>query len=241
MKTAVTIDFIEHAKIMHWVRKAGPLEVSGFGKVVRAGSHLHVSKVYLLKQENTSGSTILDAGALSQAMYLYKDEPGDFNFWWHSHHSMAAFFSTTDHDTIKDLGSNGWLLATCFNNRGETKTGLYTTVPIPVLHEDMTIQVTAPPLPEAFREQLDNQYRELVNEKRFAVERYQWHETRAERKARRRFEREFRRNHGVSLRLGSGDGLGEEEDREFTDEELAEVLAAHGFADDGELIGCGYN
>jgi hypothetical protein len=240
MKVAVTIDFIEHAKIMHWVRKAGALEVSGFGKVIRNGGHLHVANVYLLKQENTSGSTVLDAGALSRAMYLYKDEPGDFNFWWHSHHSMSAFFSTTDHDTIKDLGSNGWLLATCFNNRGETKTGLYTTNPIPVLHEEMTIQVTSPVLPQAFRDQLDAQYQELVTEKRFeTVRSYRQFETRAERKARRKLERELRKKHGDSLLLGPAEENDEDMEREFTNEEMAELLTM-GLMERDE-IGCGYN
>ncbi len=229
MNLKVTINYLEHAKIMHWVHKAGGLEVSGFGRVLRVGTHLHVSKVYLLQQKNTAGSTVLDAADLSRALYQTKDDPGDFNFWWHSHHSMAAFFSGTDHATIQDLGSNGWLLATCFNNRGETKTGIYTTMPVEMLHEDgVKLEIAAPAMPDAMKAQLDALYDLKVNENRFYQPPDRKWGSKAERKARRRIERMREENlskSGLLLPPASDDK--DEDDDEYTEAEMAEILSGY--------------
>lgn len=166
MKTIFTIDLIQYAKVMHWVRRAGNFEVSGFGKVIRQGGHMHVNKVYLLKQSNTAGSTVLDAAELSRAMFLYKDEPGDFNFWWHSHSRMQVFFSGTDHKTIEELGGNGWLLATVFNAFSEHKSAVFVNQPVPMINEDVEMQVAEIPFGEDYRQQLDAEYTRCVTEEK---------------------------------------------------------------------------
>lgn len=153
-----------HAKIMYWVKKAGPLEVSGFGKITRHENQLHVRDAFLLEQENTSSSTDLKAEAISRELFLRKDEAGDFNFWWHSHNTMAAYFSKTDYDTIHELGGNGWLLATVFNVRNEQKTALYLKEPTEILIEDLSLNIQQPVLPESFTRPLDIAYDEKITE-----------------------------------------------------------------------------
>ena len=58
-------------------------------------------------------------------MFTSREDEGDLTFWWHSHNSMAAFWSGTDHATIEDLGKNGYVVATVFNHKREYKTAYY--------------------------------------------------------------------------------------------------------------------
>jgi len=162
MKLQVTIDFQAHAKIMHWVRLAGRNEVSGFGKVLKFPNHLHVVDVTLLKQVNTPASTVLDAKDMGRAMYEMKDELGDFNFWWHSHHNMSAYFSGTDYKTMTQFGKNGWLLSTVFNNRGETMTAVYTKEPIEFLSEGFEMVPLPPPIADEVTAKWDELYKNKV-------------------------------------------------------------------------------
>jgi len=162
MNLTTSIAFFAYSKIMHWVHQAGDYEVSGFGKVLRSGTHLHVIDAFLLKQRNTEGSTVLDAADTARAMYRTREEPGDFNFWWHSHANMEAFWSKTDYDAIKELGGNGWLLATVFNARRETQTALYVNQPVEFLTEHLRLEVIHPILDSDTQAFLNQQYKENV-------------------------------------------------------------------------------
>lgn len=166
MKLQVTIDWFQHAKIMHWVRQAKDLEVSGFGRVLKFKNHLHVSEVFLLEQKNTAASTIICDKAMGRAMYEQRNKDGDMNFWWHSHHTMSAYFSKTDYDTLKQFGSNGWLLATVFNTYEETATGLYVTQPFEFISEGFQLRVLPPMVTEGVRRGWANDYEGNVTELR---------------------------------------------------------------------------
>lgn len=117
----IVFDQIAYHKIMHWVTKC-PDEISGLGKVIRQedGSFL-VNEVMLLDQQNTGGSTEIDAQSVAKAMFVLKDTPGSLNFWWHSHVNFDVFWSRTDTDTIQELSQHGWFLASVFNKRFEQK------------------------------------------------------------------------------------------------------------------------
>lgn len=113
-----------YQKVMYWVRKA-KFEVSGFGKVIRKdATTFEVVEAYLTKQEGKPTETDLDAAALGKLMYQTKDEPGELKWWWHSHVDMNVFWSATDKQTIRDLGSNGWIIATVFNTHCDTRSAL---------------------------------------------------------------------------------------------------------------------
>lgn len=123
----VVIDRDVHQKVMFWTHRAKFKEVSGLGKIVvdREAGTLRVVSAMLLPQVNHSAHTEIDAAAVCKAMYALRDEPGDLNWWWHSHVQMPVFWSGTDKDTIKEWGDNGWVLATVFNQKGEYRSAYY--------------------------------------------------------------------------------------------------------------------
>lgn len=114
-----------HQKVMYWVDKCH-LEVSGFGKVVyhEGTDTFEVVAVYLLDQEVGPAHTNIDAAALGKLMYQTHKEEGELKWWWHSHVNMSTFWSDTDKDTIKELGHQGWAVATVFNKKGEHRSAL---------------------------------------------------------------------------------------------------------------------
>lgn len=126
MEIELKIPHAVYEKVMHWVNKAEGLEVSGFGKVVRdrATNTFTVVDAYLLEQEGGAAHTDIDDKSLARLMYQTKDIEGDLRWWWHSHVKMACFWSTTDTDTIKQLGANGWIVATVFNQKYEMRSAL---------------------------------------------------------------------------------------------------------------------
>lgn len=116
-----------HDEIMFYVN-ASNFEVSGLGNVTYnpEKKFFEVVSICLLKQENTPAHTEIDADAVCSAMYQLRDAPGSLNFWWHSHVNMGCFWSSEDMDTIKELGDNGWILATVFNKKNEHRSAFWT-------------------------------------------------------------------------------------------------------------------
>jgi hypothetical protein len=159
--TAV-IDWFPYAKIMHWIDKAKDMEVSGWGKVVIEGTTMRVVDAFLVKQRNSMAETDIDAADLAKVMYQTKDQPGTMNFWWHSHHSMNAYFSATDYANIKSHGQNGWLLSTVFNNREESQTSLYVAKPVQIFLDKLPLFIARPAITKESQAILDQQYREKV-------------------------------------------------------------------------------
>ncbi len=121
---AVEIDEGVYAKIMHWIDKADG-EVSGLGKVEMVNGVMRVTSAILLKQENTSVATDIDAAAVGKAMFELRETPGVLNWWWHSHVNMDVFWSGTDLDTIHKIGQGGWFLSTVLNKRREMLSAYY--------------------------------------------------------------------------------------------------------------------
>lgn len=150
------------AKIMHWVRLADKNEVSGFGKVIFGDGLPLVTEVCIVEQINSPGSTEMKSHALSKAMYETKDTPGSLQFWWHSHGHGSTFFSATDLQTIQELGSNGWLLASVFNIHGQVQTSFYSQSPFPFYVDNLALVPELLPLSEADRAAMDQDYRAKV-------------------------------------------------------------------------------
>ena len=117
-----------YAKVYHWIRKAD-FEVSGFGRVLRIRNDdgtdtFKVISAHLLKQSGGAAHTDIDEEALAKLMYTSRDEEGELKWWWHSHVNMPVFWSSTDTGTIESMGVNGWILATVFNKRNESRSAL---------------------------------------------------------------------------------------------------------------------
>ena len=121
----VEFDPMVYHKIMHWIDKAVG-EVSGLGKVVfEADGTCRVISAFLIEQENSGSTTDLNAAAIAKVMYEQRETPGHLNFWWHSHVNFGVFWSGTDENTIRELGSNGFLVSTVLNKKRENLSAIY--------------------------------------------------------------------------------------------------------------------
>lgn len=125
-KPKVLISTLALTKINYWVQ-ASSVEISGLGKCTynEKTNEFHVSDVYLLEQTNTGTSTDIEADSVAKLLYETRDVEGSLNFWWHSHVNMGVFWSGTDTDTIKEMGDQGFCLATVFNKKREMKSAVY--------------------------------------------------------------------------------------------------------------------
>ena len=114
-----------YAKVMHWVNKTD-IEVSGFGTVKydKDKREFTVVDAYLLKQEGGAAHTDIDANAINKLMFDSMNDEGNLKWWWHSHVRMNTFWSGTDTDTIKELGRQGWIVATVFNQLNDMKSAV---------------------------------------------------------------------------------------------------------------------
>jgi hypothetical protein len=114
-----------YAQIDYYVQICD-VEVSGLGRIkLNEDGDYVVTSVYLPKQENTSVTTELDEDAIASLLYTSRKDEGTLNFWWHSHVDMATNWSGTDHDTMEEFGSNGFLVSTVFNKRREMRSCYY--------------------------------------------------------------------------------------------------------------------
>ncbi len=113
-------------KIMHWINKSNN-EVSGFGNLsydARA-KRFTVEDAFLLEQYNSGASTEIEAASMGKMMFKHRNfGAGALKWWWHSHVNMAVFWSGTDTDTIKQYGSNGYIVASVFNKRQEIRSAV---------------------------------------------------------------------------------------------------------------------
>lgn len=163
----INIPYQIYEKIMFWVDKAD-FEVSGFGKCLFDGKEFQVVSAVLLKQEGGAAHTDIDAESLSRVQYQLREEPGQLKFWWHSHVDMPTFMSGTDRDTIRELGANGWALASVFNKKHESTNAISYKFVTPYGEErtyyddKLELVVTYPALTEIEKEEFSKQFTENV-------------------------------------------------------------------------------
>lgn len=123
-KVSIVMTDLAYQKIMYWVRKTTD-EVSGFGMVEAREGKLYITDAFMLPQKNSMGSTDIEPEDVAAAMYDKRNVPGDIRFWWHSHGNGAVFWSSTDTDTIRKIGGEGWFISTVFNRHYERRTSFY--------------------------------------------------------------------------------------------------------------------
>ena len=133
----------------------------------------------ILKQENTGTTTELDGDALRDYYIKAAMKHGEVRFcWWHSHHTMAAFWSGTDLNEIKAWKNDSWSLALVVNLYGEYKLNVSTWDPIE--HTvDVPLEIIRD-IPQPTKKQL-KEYEELcsskvnvVNYSNFSRQTYLW-------------------------------------------------------------------
>ena len=77
----------------------------------------------ILKQTVSAGNCEMEEEALALHYSKMAKKYGDNirHCWWHSHHTMAAFWSGTDTSTIEENESNDWTLSLVVNLKQEYK------------------------------------------------------------------------------------------------------------------------
>lgn len=98
-------------------------EISGLMTAIpQKDGRIEVGNVEILKQENTGTNTELDGEAVSEYMMKYAMKYKDKNMkfvWWHSHHTMGAFWSGTDEKEIDAWKNESYSLALVINLKEE--------------------------------------------------------------------------------------------------------------------------
>ena len=119
-------------------------EIGGMSVMVedKAGDWELQSPV-ILKQEISSGNTVLEKAALSVYYSAIGKKMGKKNFricWWHSHHTMAAFWSGTDITAIDEFNEGDFSFALVVNLKDEYKFRVSMWKPFEV-HEDVELEI----------------------------------------------------------------------------------------------------
>ncbi len=122
----------------------------------------------ILKQENSGTTTELDGEALRDYQVKAGMKYGtDIRFcWWHSHHTMGAFWSGTDDKEIKAWKNDSWSLALVVNLFGEYKLNVSVWKPIE-FSEDVPLEIVRD-IPKVTKKQL-KEYDELCSNKTAVV------------------------------------------------------------------------
>ena len=112
-------------------------EISGIACVKRVKHPVSNEDVWeifepvILEQENTGSNTELDGDALRDYYVKSGIKHGDVRYcWWHSHHTMGAFWSGTDLKEIKAWKNDSWSLALVINLYQEYLLNVSTWEPI---------------------------------------------------------------------------------------------------------------
>ena len=115
-------------KIISWAQLAydkDKNEISGLATAVPNDAGLYViSDIEILKQENSGTNTELDADSVTEykMKYALKHKNPNMKYvWWHSHHTMGAFWSGTDEKEIDAWKNESFSLALVVNLKEEYK------------------------------------------------------------------------------------------------------------------------
>ena len=107
-----------------------------------------IEEPVILKQEISGGNTILDKEALAEyyvkTAMKHKDKRDLQFLWWHSHHTMAAFWSGTDLTAIDEFSDGKISMSLVVNLREEYKFRINVWDPI-VAHEDIELNIINAP------------------------------------------------------------------------------------------------
>tara|TARA_R100000458_G_scaffold57641_1_gene64119 strand:+ start:3194 stop:4108 length:915 start_codon:yes stop_codon:yes gene_type:complete len=145
-------------------------EISGLMTAVpQEDGRIKVGDVEILKQENTGSNTELDGDAVSEYMMKYgmKYNNPEMKFvWWHSHHTMGAFWSGTDIKEIEAWENNSYSLALVINLKEEYlfRVSFWKTNGLPIeQHIDTTLTIERKQPNIHILDSMKKQYKELCS------------------------------------------------------------------------------
>jgi len=139
-------------------------EIGGMMIATKEGNDFLLSDPVILKQQVSGSNTVLDKEALAQyyGKTAIKNAGKDIIFvWWHSHHTMAAFWSGTDLATIDTTKSGSVSMSLVVNLKEEYLFRVNLWEPIKA-HKDVSINIIRPE--RKIPKSLYNEYDKLVSD-----------------------------------------------------------------------------
>ena len=126
----------------------------------------------ILKQEVSGGNCEMEAEALALHYSKMVGEHGDNvrHCWWHSHHTMAAFWSGTDNATIMASKSHDFTVSLVVNLKQEYKLRIQFFYPFE--HEENVTLNFLEDIDEVRDDKLDAEVKELCSKTTVAVTTY---------------------------------------------------------------------
>ena len=146
-------------------------EIGGYMVVKYVNDQFVFSEPCILEQEITGGNTDITQDALAE--YYMKQEIENVSepywlCWWHSHHTMNVFWSSTDHAAIEQSKCNGYAFALVINLKGEQilrvsdwKTGIHTDT-------EVQIQSVKNEIPDTIKKEVEK----LCTKPKFEIKKY---------------------------------------------------------------------
>lgn len=160
-------------KLQAWAKLAydeDKNEISGLMTAVpQEDGRFKIGDVEILEQENTGTNTELNGDAVSSYMMKHAiryNNPQMKFVWWHSHHTMAAFWSGTDEKEIDAWKNTSFSLALVINLKEEYKfrVSLWNANGIPLEeHFDTTLTIERPQPKINITDDMKTLYKELCS------------------------------------------------------------------------------
>lgn len=122
-------------------------EISGLGMVERLGNELHITDLFIIEQEVTSGNTTLNNKDLAKKTIEIINAGGDpskMKLWWHSHTNGGMFWSVTDDKCCDAYNNDQWLLSMVINYRKEIRCRLDIYNPVRITLDCMPVVIEEP-------------------------------------------------------------------------------------------------
>tara|TARA_R100001082_G_scaffold61493_3_gene34321 strand:- start:5921 stop:6841 length:921 start_codon:yes stop_codon:yes gene_type:complete len=158
-------------KLQAWAKLAydeDKNEISGLMTAIpQKDGRYKIGDVEILKQENSGTNTELDGEAVTEYKMKYAMKYKDKRMkyvWWHSHHTMGAFWSGTDENEINAWENESFSLALVINLREEYvfRVSLWKASGLPIKEHydiDLTIERKQPKI--SITESMKKKYEEL--------------------------------------------------------------------------------
>lgn len=165
MKVELTLKSKALEKLRYYVEEC-PAEISGFGKirdVSKGGIKMFECYDIEILPQTVSGAdaniTMEDIAKFLTEKIRAKQNPAEYRLWWHSHATMAAFFSNTDDTTINQSSEFPYLLSLVTNKAGDYEARLD-------IHRPLRMTAEVDVFLESFgNERLREQIRKEIDEK----------------------------------------------------------------------------
>jgi len=148
-------------KIQHYAKYAWKKHKSEIGGMLLAkkdkDNNYCLFEPTILKQEISMGNTELDQDSLAEYYCKMGTKYNDIRFvWWHSHHTMSAFWSGTDLKAIDEMSNGTMSMSLVINLKEEYKFRVNIWKPITTFEDvDLRIDRKTKSIPKSIEKECD--------------------------------------------------------------------------------------